>query len=105
MSDKYADGTESTARQQPKQKLHTLKFHLNIGEADRARLIHKAGEFLAKKSQVKIVVQLRGREKAKPLRGVEFLNQVIEDLKAVGSPANTPKVDSLFVTFNPKKRS
>lgn len=103
MADKYA-GEEAT-QQQPKRKLHTIKFHLNIGAADRERLVKKAGEFLAKKSQVKIIVQLRGREKAAPKRGIEFLNQVIAELAEVGSPANTPNTASLFVTLNPKKRS
>lgn len=104
MSDKYAGGADNTARQQTKQKLHTLKFHLNIGEADRDRLIRKAEEFLEKRSQVKVIVQLRGREKANPMRGVEFLNRIIEELAVVGSPANPPNSASLFITFNPKKR-
>jgi translation initiation factor IF-3 len=102
LSDKYAEGVTP---KQPVQKLHTLKFHLNIGDADRERLIRKAGEFLIKKSQVKILVQLRGREKANPMRGVEFLNQIIEELREKGSPANIPNTTTLFVTFNPKKKS
>lgn len=103
MSDKYAEDAETT--KQPKRKLHTLKFHLNIGEADRERFVRKAGEFLSKREQVKVIVQLKGREKAHPERGVEFLNVIIRELANISSPANTPSRGSLFVTFNPKKRS
>lgn len=102
MSDKYADGV--TTPKQPVRKLHTLKFHLNIGEADRERFLSKAKEFLAKRSQVKVIIQLKGREKAKPMRGVEFLNEIITELGDAGSPANMPNVQNLSVTFNPKKR-
>lgn len=104
MTDKYADET-SPSKQKHQPKMKTVKFHLNIGDADRDRLIKRAEEFLLKHSQVKVIVQLRGREKAHPYKGVEFLNMVMKELSHVGSPANNPNASSLFITFNPKKHS
>ena len=101
MTDKYGD----TAPPNKKPKLKTLRFHLNIGEADRSRLLKKAEELLVERSQVKVVLQLRGREKAHPEKGVEFLNTIAQELNTVGSTANHPTTKNLFITFNPKKRS
>lgn len=104
MPDKYAD-TDSSISKQSKQKLHIVKFRLNIGDADRDRFIKKAADFLSQREQVKVLVQLRGREKARPEKGLKFLEEVIGSLANFGSPANSPTKDSLFITFNPKARS
>ena len=103
MVDKYGkDGVN--VKPQPKHKVHILRFHVNIGDNDRDRLLEKAKDFLSKKSQVKIQVQLRGREKSRPQVGLEFLVELLAKLDDFGTPVNEPRVDNLSVTMNPKKK-
>lgn len=100
MVDKYGANPQ---KPQPKHKTHTVRFHLTVGEADKQRLIEQAKSFLGKRDQVKVTVQLRGRERSRPQYAIEFLNEIVEQLKDYGSPANAPKPDNLQVTLNPKK--
>jgi translation initiation factor IF-3 len=101
--DKYGKDVDNI-KPQPKHKVHVLRFHINVGDADRARQIDKAKEFLVKKNQVKVMLQLRGREKSRPQLGVDFLNEVLEELAPYGAAANPPRPDNLSATLNPKKQ-
>lgn len=101
MVDKYG---KDVSKPQPKHKIHTLRFHLNIGEADKERLLEKAKAFLSGRDQVKIQVQLRGREKSRPQAALQFALDLVESLKDFGTPVNPPKAENLFITLNPKKR-
>lgn len=101
MVDKYA---KDAVKPQPKHKVHTLRFHPTIGDADRARLVEKAQGFLSRHDQVRVFVQLRGREKSRPLVGLEFLNNILAELEEFGSPANPPRQDNLTVTLNPRRQ-
>lgn len=98
--DKYA---KDAVKPQLKHKVHTLRFHPNIGDADRSRLIDKAKSFLSAHDQVKVFVQLRGREKSRPLVALEFLNGILAELEPFGSPANPPRPDNLASTLNPRR--
>lgn len=99
--DKYA---KDAVKPQPKHKVHTLRFHPTIGDADRSRLIDKAKGFLLSHDQVKVFVQLRGREKSRPQVGLEFLNDILTELEPFGSPANPPRLDNLTSTLNPRRQ-
>jgi len=100
--DKY--GQDAVSKPQPKHKMHVLRFHINVGDADKARQVEKAKEFLAKKNQVKLFLQLRGREKSRPQVGVDFLNEILEELGTHGTVVNPPRPDNLVVILNPKKQ-
>jgi translation initiation factor IF-3 len=100
--DKYGEGYK--ARPTQKHKVHTIRFHLTISENDRTRLIEKAKQFLIHKEQIKITVQLRGRERSRPQTAITFLNNITQSLQNEGTPVNEPRPDNLNVTMNPKKR-
>lgn len=58
---------------------------------------------LAKKHQVRIVLLLKGRQKAHLDRGVLFLNEIHEEfMKEAGSLASKPTERNLSLTYNPK---
>lgn len=102
MVDKY--GTDAPSKPQPKHKIHTLRFHINVGDADRDRQIEKAKEFLTKRDQVRLFLQLRGREKSRPAVAIDFMNEILEELKDYGTAVNPPRPDNLTITLNPKKQ-
>jgi len=101
--DKYSK--DAPARKpQPKHKTHTLRFHVNIGENDRLRQIEKAKKFLLDRDQVKLFVQLRGREKSRPQVGLDLLKLIVEELDEHGTPMTEPRYDNLIITLSPKKQ-
>lgn len=87
-------------------KVHDIRLHLNIAEHDLGVKLAAVQKFLAKRDQVRVTVQLRGRERGRPQGGVDLLNDFIERVGEVGAPASPPKiaVPNVVVTFNPKKR-
>lgn len=101
--DKYSKDPQSVKVPQ-KQKLHILKLHTNIGGSDLTRMVEQAKSFLEKRNQVRIMVQLRGREKSRPQSGVEFLNNVLEQLAEYGTAQRAPSPDNLTVVVNPAKK-
>ena len=66
--------------------------------------MEQANTFLAKKEQVRITLTLKGRQKAHPERGVDFLNGICETyFSETGRCVNKPSVSSLNLTLMPKK--
>jgi translation initiation factor IF-3 len=63
----------------------------------------QAQQFLSSKEQVRVVLILKGRQKAYPQKAVDFLNKVAEDfLNDFGNSANVASVSNLSLTYNPK---
>lgn len=84
--------------------MQILRLHLNTAAADYDRLIRKGSEILhSKKRQLRIQVQLRGREKASPKAGLDLLQKATDDLSTVSTVARPATTKNLSVTFNPKR--
>jgi translation initiation factor IF-3 len=88
---------------QKKHKLHDIRLHTNIGDNDLKVKLKQVESFLSKKDQVRITVQLRGREKSRPQSGLDFINKIIEQLEHIGKPQTMPTTVNLSVVLNPKK--
>jgi len=89
---------------QPKTKLHIIKLHINVGENDLKRQLEHARMFLIGRDQVRVMVQLRGREKSRPQVAVDFLNHALEQLADVGVAQSTASAGNLAVILNPLKK-
>lgn len=76
---------------------------MNIAENDLERKINDVIKWLQSKKQVRIQLDLRGRERATPERGVEMLEEIHEKLAPFGSRAKSPTKDNLSMVYNPKK--
>lgn len=104
--DKYAEKAgKPVVKQQVKRKtVQSLRLRPAIAEGDYQRLLTKAQDFLTEKKQVKVTVQLRGRQRNNPQQGIDLLNKMAEDLKDYSSVAKPPSAQSLMITLNPKKQ-
>lgn len=104
--------TPERAPRPPKQpkahqsKVHDIRLHMNIAEHDLGVKLAAVQKFLGKRDQVRVTVQLRGRERGRPQSGLDLLNGFIERVGDIGAPAAPPKVSgpNIIVIFNPKKR-
>jgi len=88
---------------QKKQKLHDIRLHLNIAPHDLEIKIKHVEQFLAKKEQVRVTLQLLGRERSRPQSGVDFMMGVINRLSDYGTAQKLPTATNLSTTLNPKK--
>jgi translation initiation factor IF-3 len=86
-----------------KQKMHDIRLHLNIAPHDLEIKLKHVESFLTKKEQVKITLQLLGREKSRPQSGVDFLVDIINRLADYGTAQKIPTASNLSTTLNPKK--
>lgn len=65
----------------------------------------QAQKFLMKKEQVRVQLLLKGRQRNKPEKGVEFLNNLAEKyLNEYGRCVKPATPDSLFLTFMPRTK-
>lgn len=65
----------------------------------------QAQEFLIGKEQTRVILQLKGRERSRPEKGVELLNSLIYKYFDGYGVANKPAtVTNLSLTFMPKKK-
>jgi translation initiation factor IF-3 len=85
-------------------KLHELRLGINIQDHDLNIKLKQARKWLESKEQVRVTVQLKGREKGRPEKALEMLNKIIELISDFGSPTSLPSTSKLIVTFNPKKK-
>lgn len=56
---------------------------MNIGDHDYDVKKNSIIKFLNKNNRVRIVVQLKGREKSRPESSIEFLNKLYDDLSGI----------------------
>lgn len=83
--------------------MKTQKFTLNIGQNDFDRKVNAAIKWLQSKKQVRIQLELRGRERGRPELGLEKLAEIHEALSEYGSRAKAPTAENMSMTYNPKK--
>lgn len=107
MTDKYANKSRyidngNTKTHKP-QRITELRFHKNITEHDLNIKLRKAEEALLKKHQVKIKLQLIGRERSHPEQGVSWLNEIVEKFEKISTSNRQPTPDNLVVILFPKK--
>lgn len=84
-------------------KLVEMRFHKNIADHDLAIKIHKIEKFLLDNHQVRIRLQLMGREKSRPESGVEWLNNLVKHFDKIAKPNKAPSTDYLSVVLFPTK--
>lgn len=89
-----------------KKKPHELWFTLGIQEHDRNTKLNQAQKFLEKGKQVRIRVQLKGRERSRPEYGFQLLDELVGLLSEYGTPANpiNKKSTPPMVMLNPVGR-
>lgn len=97
--DKYSPNSGS----QKAPKITEIRFHKNIGENDLNVKLNKIEESLTKKHQVKLRLQLIGRERSRPQEGVEWLMRIVEKFSKISTPNRKPTPDNLVVILFPKK--
>lgn len=84
--------------------IKTIKVSLRLGKNDLERKMKQVTDFLTSKEQVKIQLTLKGREKAHPERGVDFLNNLYEThLSTHGKCAKQATEASLHLTLMPTR--
>lgn len=85
---KYHKDKQEKAKGQNKTKApHQLQMHVNIGPRDFDVKINHAIKFLEKGDKVRFSIRLRGREGAHPQLAKRLLEETLQRLDAVGSPA------------------
>lgn len=99
--DKYAK--EPLKKQQKAPKITEMRFHKNIGEHDLEIKLNKIEEALKKKHQVKIRLQLIGRERSRPKEGVQWLIELTSKFTEIATLNRQPTTDNLVVILFPKK--
>lgn len=85
-------------------KLVVMKFHKNIAAHDLEIKSRKIEDALLKKHQVKIQLNLIGREKSRPEIGVEWLNNLVERFSEISKPNRKPTPDNLSIVLFPKTK-
>lgn len=96
---------EKKQRQNRKARTHAHQLRLTpvIAEHDLDTKRRAAERFLKKGDQVRISVQMRGRQKAHPEMARELIDRLIEELSEFGSPMRPPSQDAnaVQVTLGP----
>ena len=97
---------EHEAKKKQKQiQVKVVKFRPKIGEHDYQVKLKHIRKFIEEGNKVKVVVFLRGRERAKPELAHKIINRVIEDTVEIAEPDKNPKAEraTVFVSLMPKK--
>lgn len=89
-----------------KNEIKEIQLSCEIAEHDLQTKSRKAQEFLDKHDKVKVVMQLKGRQKATPERGELVMLKFAEMLSENGSLENMPTCDGnrWLMTIKPKKK-
>lgn len=73
-------------------KIKEIQFTINIGENELEIKLKKAIEFLQKKNNVQLVMQLKGRDMPRVNIGLELMKNICEKLKSVARQVEEPKL-------------
>jgi translation initiation factor IF-3 len=94
---KFIYDTEKSEKEKKKnaQKVETKEIQLSceIHEHDLLTKSRKSREFLEENNKVKVVIQLKGRQKAMPERGEIVMLKFADILGGIGVPESMPKLD------------
>lgn len=89
-----------------KSEMKEVQLSCEIQDNDLQTKARKAKEFLTDGDKVRVVIQLKGRQKAMPERGEIVIFRFVEVLSEFGVPENLPKLEGgkWSVTIKPKKK-
>jgi len=89
-----------------KSQLKEIQLSASISDNDIKTKSKKAIEFLEDGDKVKVVLLMKGREKAHPERGELVILRFTESLSQVGSPESLPKYENgkWIIILKPKKK-
>ena len=87
-------------------QLKEIQLSASISEHDLKTKSKKAVEFLEDGDKVKVVLLLKGRERANPSRGELVILKFTESLSEVGTPESLPKLENAkwIIILKPKKK-
>jgi translation initiation factor IF-3 len=89
------------------QQIKEIQLSPDIADNDLSVKTKKALEFLSRGDKVKVVLQLKGRQKQMPQRGELTILKMITSLEEWGDPESLPKLESSkwIAVIKPKKKS
>jgi translation initiation factor IF-3 len=89
------------------QQIKEIQLSPDIADNDLNVKTKKAIEFLSKGDKVKVVLQLKGRQKQMPERGELTILKLITALEEFGDPESFPKLESSkwLAVIKPKRKS
>lgn len=101
--ERYREEKKAKANRKARTHAHQLRLTPVIAEHDLDTKRRAAERFLKKGDQVRISVQMRGRQKAHPELARQLIDRLIEELSEVGSPMRPPSQDAnaVQVTLGP----
>jgi translation initiation factor IF-3 len=77
-----------------KSQLKEIQLSVNISDHDLETKAKKGREFLKDGDKVKVVISLKGREKANPSRGELVMLKFAQSVEEFGIPESMPKLES-----------
>ena len=77
-----------------KSSLKEIQLSVNISDHDLETKSKKGREFLTSGDKVKVVISLKGREKASPERGELVMLKFAQSVEEFGIPEALPKLES-----------
>lgn len=88
------------------QQTKEIQLSPDIADNDLRTKYKKAAEILSKGDRVKVVLQLKGRQKAMPERGELTILKMVSLLEEFGDPEAMPKLESnkWMVNLKPRKK-
>lgn len=89
------------------QQIKEIQLSPDIADNDLNVKVKKSIEFLTRGDKVKVVLQLKGRQKQMPERGELTILKLITSLEEWGDPESLPKLESSkwIAVLKPKKKS
>lgn len=89
------------------QQIKEIQLSPDIADNDLNVKVKKSIEFLTRGDKVKVVLQLKGRQKQMPERGELTILKLITSLEEWGDPEYLPKLESSkwIAVLKPKKKS
>lgn len=89
-----------------KSELKETQLSVNISDHDLETKSRKSKEFLKNGDKVKVVISLKGRQKANPERGEIVMLKFAQSIEEFGVPENLPKLEGgkWLMIIKPKKK-
>jgi translation initiation factor IF-3 len=76
-----------------------MKYRPKIGSGDFVTKTRQVGKFLEEGHKVKVTIMFRGREVSHPELGIKILDELAEQVSAVGKVEAAPKLDGRNMTM------
>jgi translation initiation factor IF-3 len=91
-------------RHQNKAEVKEIRFRLKIDDHDFETKEGQVEKFLKGGDKVKVTIMLRGRERSRPIGGVELLERLADDVKDFGTVESRPRQmgRDIIMTLDPK---